>query len=65
MVCEDFQKVQKLQKSLSLNPSFNGIWSASKDLELYLAKAKAGLNPSFNGIWSARVDSISLYQLIA
>ena len=37
---------------MSLNPCFNGIWSASLAL-LSLALTAIGLNPCFNGIWSA------------
>ena len=47
----------------SLNPSFNGTWSARGTMSLD-TQLNVSLNPSFNGIWSARADSISLYQLI-
>ena len=37
----------------SLNPCFNGIWSASTITMVVLCMPRPRLNPCFNGIWSA------------
>ena len=44
----------------SLNPCFNGIWSASIPLPYQQLAARRRLNPCFNGIWSARVKSVKI-----
>ena len=43
----------------SLNPCFNGRWSARREKIISYKFKATGLNPCFNGRWSARGLSIS------
>ena len=44
----------------SLNPCFNGIWSARRQPKRISKIWIKCLNPCFNGIWSARVKSVKV-----
>ena len=44
----------RLSLALSLNPCFNGIWSARGVEDISSNSLWLCLNPCFNGIWSAR-----------
>ncbi len=46
----------KNTKKLSLNPCFNGRWSARFWIKNWKLRSSESLNPCFNGRWSARAD---------
>ena len=60
MVCEVWLSIHLVMLLFSLNPSFNGTWSASLKRGQEQSGAAKRLNPSFNGTWSARVTIIQL-----
>ena len=53
----DGQNKRLWQKLMSLNPCFNGRWSASTTINGTTKASPLGLNPCFNGRWSARLYS--------
>ena len=58
MVCDNAAE-NLFNKAISLNPCFNGIWSAIK-ATLVRDGEILGLNPCFNGIWSATAPLLTL-----
>ena len=57
------KKSFRLGIEISLNPCFNGIWSATLLMHKSFA-IQVSLNPCFNGIWSATTGHLNRLELL-
>ena len=53
MVCDYVDEQWEEFQKMSLNPCFNGLWSATERRWFWRSAILTSLNPCFNGIWSA------------